>query len=207
MENFAKNPARKLEEFMGKIVRTIQGRLAAFNAQSDLAADLRQLLRSLDGKRDQQDFENMLADRGDMPVQLLQLMAMGLVQEASDSRGNETNHSSRSTAYLPTLPAALTPLCATEISPRLATERHDKAMPQPSAQLLAQCKADMEIFLLMHAPLVAVELIRDIENLSNLAQLKASLSAYEQIIQSTGHLGWTHLAQLRELLAHDTSND
>ena len=191
---------------MGKLTRTVLGRLEAFNPQSELSHELRLLLKFIDGKRNQQDLQKLHSVGHYAHSNLQQLMALGLVQEESDSLSHETIHAQDDVAYMPTIPASLTPYGQTKTLLTLVIDQRSKNIFQRRVALLAQCKSDMETFLLVHAPRVALTLLSDIESITTLDQLEASLSTYEEMITATGRLGWTHVTQIRELLARDTQS-
>ena len=192
---------------MGALTRTNQGRLEAFNALSALPDDLRLLLKFIDGKRDQQDLQRALKNDICSPANLQKLLDQGLVQEASHGHRKEENAGPQPHAYLPTLPAGLSPIQPLHVDAQHIRSTRDDNAAIINDALLTQVKSEMETFLLTHAPQVALQVLGDIERLTSLGQLEASLGSYQQMISATGILGMTHLRQVRARLNEHVSRD
>jgi hypothetical protein len=75
----------------------------------------------------------------------------------------------------------------------------------PSDELLDFIKTKMETFLLTHVPQIALQVLGEIERLTSIEQLQASLGAYQQMIRTTGAQGMQHFEQLTELLDEHVS--
>jgi hypothetical protein len=187
---------------METLTKTMQGRLEAFNAKSELADDLRLLLKFVDGKRTSRDLQHALKPHICSPKNIQRLIQMGLVNETSSAVQSAPREALSAHAYSPTVPASLSAMPPKE--PATAQEEpsyDDDSQASSFAEgQLQDAKACMENFLLTSAPEIALQLLGDIENISTHKQLQASLDAYEKLIQYTGKACEKHLAELHEIL-------
>lgn len=183
---------------MAKLNRTIQGRLEAFNSQSRLEGDLRILLKFIDGKREWEDLQKALKPHICTREKLQKLVNMGLVTQEGTAIDVETSSKFGGLAYFPTIPAAL-PFATAKPDNNPAPQTND-ALDMPEYALL-EAKECIGDFLLRYAPQSAFSILVEIEDIQSMAQLRASLIAYEQLIRHTDVFGQKHMRDLRKIIA------
>jgi hypothetical protein len=184
---------------MTKFIRTIEGRLEAFNSQSELSEALRILLKFIDGRRDLPELRKALKPHICTQENIQALIDLGLVTHADawiDDAVNNTKQGTKS--YLPTEPATISP-CITS-SLQVASVNAD-SFANSSEVTLSKAKECMGDFVLRYTPESAFLILSEVESFKTLEQLEASLVAYEQLIKHAEHLAVRHMNALKQILA------
>lgn len=188
---------------MAPLIRTNQGRLEAFNSHSSLPDDLRMLLKFIDGKRNEVDLQRVLKPHICAPEKIQCLIDLGLVTSILDSIMEQTKKDSVIEAYSETMPAQL-PAFGAFSQPFTVTNSQHMLPPEKTASALNDAKTLMENFLLQEAPSLAMTMLGDIEEITTMSQLQASLGAYELMIKNNTPNAAAHLAELRQMLEATT---
>lgn len=195
---------------MAALIRTIQGRMEAFNPRSLLSDDLKLLIKFVDGKRGFADIQKSLEPHICNPEKIQQLVELGLIESPvsvalSIPAPNTTTHS---LSYLPTVPAELSPLDTMQLRSASAPAQHidiaDLDESRAIAVSLEAAKDCMAEFVLLYAPQSAYEVLSDIESLNSLEQLQASLIAYISLIGAS--VSPTQMNQHLQKIRHIMSN-
>ncbi len=207
-------------------VRTVQGRVAAFNPASNMPEPLRLVLQAVDGKTPSSTHQSRFGSLGHVPDLLLELERHGLIED----RSTAVDPAISAPAYQPGASAAvplrwvankqnylgsslgssndlalLAQASATSAS-WLPTSTSELEPQTPSLETLllrlTQQVADvMATFMLTHLPYAAFPVLAELESLRNPAQLKAMLPGYEALARSAGPAGHLHLYELHQLIA------
>jgi hypothetical protein len=183
--------------------KTMQGRMDAFNNQSDLPQALRQLLLHVDGKTPFHRMQSYLGGQICSEANIGELVQLGYVRAVNDAIGDAFDLDEKARTndihLRPTEPA---PLRFFLDQPQDAPPQ--RAKPQASdaghaEHVVEDAKDMMSDFVLNHVPQHAYSALKEIEQITSLAILAGSLDAYELLVRPTGMMGKRHIQQLRRM--------
>jgi hypothetical protein len=207
-------------------VRTPQGRVTAFSTDSKLPVHLRNLLRAVDGKTVSALLTQQWRAQGDIAGWLSQLESAGLIEDKQAS--GRASHHGQDSDQIWGVSASLQPASNVHFM-RNAQTGHNPAnagafamLHNPSwqatsagglendapVQSLESIMADltqqvvdvMATFVLTYLPEKAFEVLKDLEALRSLGQLRATLPTYEMMVNSAGQAGRQHMYELQRLI-------
>ena len=179
-------------------VRTPEGQVAAYSAESALPRKLKSLLKLVDGKTDLQVLVGNLQAFGDVRGVLQSLHAAGLLKITTSDAKPE--------APLPRLTESFFGRDAASGPDTMMISRHSTMMVAPDSanpmrkQALNSAVDLMANFVLTHIPADSFGILKELEALESLEQLGATLGGYEQVIAHVGPSKDEHLYQVRQLL-------
>ena len=179
-------------------VRTPEGQVAAYSAESALPRKLKSLLKLVDGKTDLQVLVGNLQAFGDVRGVLQSLHAAGLLKITTSDAKPE--------APLPRLTESFFGSDAASGPDTMMISRHSTMMVAPDSanpmrkQALNSAVDLMANFVLTHIPADSFGILKELEALESLEQLGATLGGYEQVIAHVGPSKDEHLYQVRQLL-------
>jgi hypothetical protein len=189
---------------MANFIRTVRGRLEAFNSRSELNDELRVLLKFIDGRRAISELQKALKPHICTPANIQKLIDADLIVPADAWTDSSTDAKPGSKSYLPTKPAELSHFAA--ISQDATTESADQTA-YLTQNTLAEAKECMGDFVLRHTPQSAFLLLSEIENFKTIEQLQASLVSYEQLIRHAEIHAARHMRDLRQIIAKSYSSE
>jgi hypothetical protein len=191
--------------------KTMQGRLDAFNNQSDLPQALRQLLLHVDGKTQFHRMQSYLGAQICSEANMGELVQRGYVRALNDAMDDtfdfdEKGHTN-DLHHRPTMPAPLRFFLGKpqDLSPSSLPSPPPAPTPAPvsdaghAAHVLEEAKDMMSDFVLTHIPQHAFSALKEIEQITSLAILGSSVDAYELLVRPTGMAGKRHIQQLRRI--------
>ena len=201
-------------------MRTEEGQEAAYSLQSALPRKLKSILKVVDGKTRDQVFRTNLHSFGDVDGLLRSLEMAGLLKVADDGGlhnrlSSQTNPVDRAEQlreqdWLATRnPLDLNsqrtvPYSASQPYPAAPSSTHDLAKglvsdPKKDAAL-ASALDSMANFVLVHLPDQSFQILKEIEEITSLEILAATLGGYEQMVLVTGQQGTDHLRSIKSTL-------
>lgn len=209
-------------------VRTPQGRATAFSPSAALAADLKAMLKAVDGKLTAQALQDKFADQKDPAKLLAELLEAELIMDRGAAWPKveirqdpaDFEHSyAESQGSLLEMGASQYPADGTrsfahsgaDLAERpqngwsdTAQSQLDNLAPPPSYSLIermAQQAADeMCTFVLTHLPVKAFALLAEIEKIKTPEQLKTYMPGYELALEPAGVPGQQHIAEIKQVL-------
>jgi hypothetical protein len=201
--------------------RTQEGQEAAYSAQSALPRKLKSILKVVDGKTRTQVFEQNLRSFGDVPAILRSLEMAGLLHsvstDAAQIRFNvELDEEERGKLKMASKSAdwaaTRNPLDRASYQPDFSLENQSRTftskMPDSLMQAAEQKKTEvlagvldaMSNFVLTHAPEQAFQILKEIEEISSLEILAATLGGYEQMVSHLGENSIQHMRHIKSVL-------
>ncbi len=209
-------------------VRTEEGQLAAYSADSALPRKLRSLLKVIDGNTPLDVYINSLRAFGDVQGVLKSLDMAGLIRpmsqlppgaaraqpEQSSSGGASTTWGNTAAQTTQAARSGIkgifkgaakgsTDTQASYMQTRNAENmmsRNDPAAGLERSQALARAVDSMSNFVLAYAPEHSFMVLKELEQLTNLEQLAVTLGGYEQLIKHLGAPAQEHLNLIKALL-------
>lgn len=189
-------------------VRSSEGDSAASSKQSALPSKLKMILKAIDGVTATSLLEKNLNSYGDVRSILRSLEMAGLVKSTvvdvksvrfnmkfKDSNPNDLVPVKNSNAWAETR----SPLeKAFEVETTFDTS--DSLQEKLDAENLASIVNEMSIFVLTHLPEQSFQTLKEIEEISSLEILAATLGGYEQIISHLGERSAQHLRRINSTL-------
>jgi hypothetical protein len=199
-------------------VRTPQGRITAFSPAAELPAQLKTLLKAVDGKTPTTAIEAAHAALGNVQRMLLLLHGNGLIADKSAAFAKATlpapgnlQWADSASMFAHTVAGDFGPSLASYFSDSQLSNWNDETvatldapeqLPNSVLDLLARQVADsMCTFVLTHLPAQANKEILTIERILTPSQLKAELPRYGHLVKSLGTKGTEHFAVIQQLAA------
>jgi hypothetical protein len=212
-------------------IRTLRGRATAFNTNSKLPLHLKKLLQSVDGKTASTFLTQQGSGQGDIATWLGQLETSGLIEDkqALDRASHHVQNSdqiwgaTRSPEFLnnvhflkpeqtdhrPASDFAFAPQQNSSWQITTAGGLGDDAPTQSLESIMADMTQQvvdvMATFVLTYLPEKAFEVLKDLESLRSLGQLKATLPSYEMLVNCAGVAGRQHMNDLKMLISQQFS--
>lgn len=207
-------------------MRTEEGQEAAYSPLSALPRKLKSILKVVDGKTRNEVFRKNLHSFGDVDGLLRSLEMAGLLKLAPDSlqaarasvdvssidqqsqpaqpsqKLRERDWSAtrspheRHSEFLYAQQDSQTYLSVTHSINRPTTQTADS----PKGQALAGALTEMANFVLTHLPDQSFQILKEIEEITSLEVLAATLGGYEQMVSVKGQLGVDHLRSIKSVL-------
>jgi hypothetical protein len=159
--------------------RTAAGTAAALNPKIVMPRQLKALLIAMNGPFDPHLYASRVSDGQTVPAMLEALVKDGYVRALPYNAG-------QTVGFVETKPTPLIPLA-----------------PRDDGRAVQDAVAAMTDFVMQHLPNDALEISFELESLTSIAQLKASLGLYEAKIQHLGPPAVGHLAKLRRMIRAD----
>lgn len=186
---------------MTAYIRTDEGQIAAYDPQSALPRKLKSLLKLIDGRTSLAVLEESLRAFGDVRGLVQSLEAAGLAKPLADGVKAERSGSGPTSAMshdsVANWPGSPTPLGQSQLSTRFPAPTASDAL---RGQALHKSVDMMANFVLTHLPGQSFTLLKELEALTSLEQLAATLGGYEQVVSQVGAASRGHLAQLKQIL-------
>jgi hypothetical protein len=201
--------------------RTQEGQEAAYSAQSALPRKLKSILKVIDGKTRTQIFEQNLSSFGDVKAILRSLEMAGLIHFVSEDSKQVHLNLDLNEVDRQQLKAASSNAEWTATRHPMEVSRHptnwsgqNNSQPfsvnmgasiapetqHKNAEVLAGILDAMSHFVLTHAPEQSFQVLKEIEEISSLEVLAATLGGYEQMISHLGEEGVQHLRHIKSTL-------
>ena len=187
-------------------VRTEEGQQAAYNPQSAMPRKLRSLLKVIDGKTSVQVYMRSLRAFGDVEGVLRSLEMAGLITPLAQSFSIDSAILPQA-IWSPAPPDALvnekmffqdtSPAVTQQMSTLVA--RGDVSDTQRT-WALSQAKDAMASYVLLHCPKKAFSVLREIDEITSLEQLAATLAGYRELVSGAGDAHRAHIQVLNKLL-------
>ena len=201
-------------------VRTEEGQEAAYSPQSALPRKLKSILKVIDGKTRNDVFRKNLHSFGDVDGLLRSLELAGLLKVASESvHDSRVNADPTTAARAQQLreqdwSATRTPLDqSSQLSSFQAPSRPNHlSMPggnnrvvgsAPDLQQQAALTGvldEMANFVLTHLPDQSFQILKEIEEITSLEVLAATLGGYEQMVANLGEISAHHVRHIKSVL-------
>ncbi len=187
-------------------IRTDEGQIAAYNPESALPRKLRSLLKLIDGKTSLAMLEESLRAFGDVRGLVQSLDVAGLIRPSQDdlksgrepadgfSSGPVSKMAHRASA---TWAGTRSAHENSQLSTRLTAGAASLAQ---RSDALRQAETLMANFVLTHMPDQSFSILKELEALSSLEQLAATLGGYEQVVSHLGPASRDHLLQVKHIL-------
>ena len=172
--------------------RTQAGTNAVLNPKIEIPRPMKALLISMVGGFDAKLYASRLRDDQDVPAMLEALVNAGYIRALSDTDGLPVERAEAQSTRLVTQ------------SERLVTQS-DRLFVQSeslSHRPLQDAVAEITDFVMSYLPDDALEISFALEGLTSVAQVQASLPAYETKIRHLGAIGDHHLAKVKRILGH-----
>lgn len=157
-------------------IRTPAGTAAALNPKIVMPRQVKALLIAMNGQFDPHSYASGVPGVQTVPDMLKMLVQDGYARVTPYADG-------QTVGFVATKPAALMPLAQAD---------DDRAVQDAVAV--------MTDFVMQHLPNDALEISFELESLTSIAQLKASLGLYEAKIQHLGSSAVEHLAKLKRMI-------
>jgi hypothetical protein len=198
-------------------VRTEEGQEAAYSPQSALPRKLKSILKVVDGKTRTQVFKQNLHSFGDVEGLLQSLEMAGLLKTVPDGSQNirfnldmteadravltKPNHADEwfATRNPLELPSQFAPRAADGYS-QFPSSMTSPVVDQQKSAALASTLDLMANFVLIHLPDQSFQVLKEIEEITSLEVLAATLGGYEQMVSHLGAAGADHLRQVKSVL-------
>lgn len=198
-------------------VRTEEGQEAAYSPQSALPRKLKSILKVIDGKTRTSVFKENLHSFGDVENLLLSLELAGLLKSVPDGSQNirfnlemtETDRAvltqpQRATEWSETRnPLELLSQHAarnTDVFSQFSEQQRGPMIDQQRTDVLAKTLELMGNFVLTYLPDQSFEVLKEIEEITSLEVLAATLGGYEQMVSPFGQPGAEHLRMIKQTL-------
>ena len=175
--------------------RTQAGTAAVLNPKTDISRPMKALLISMIGGFDAKSYASRLRDGQDVPAMLEALVNAGYISALPDT---DTHAYTRTDIVSPPVERVQVQVARPQSQP----ERFVIPPASVSHRPLQDGVALMTDFVMNHLPGDALEMSFALEGLSSVAQLEASLRAYEAKIRHLGVTADQHLKQLKRILGH-----
>lgn len=179
-------------------VRTIAGRVAAFNPGAQLPKALKSLLQAIDGRTQSHSVALQFADLGDVDSLLDQLESAGLI--APKSAAPSAKPVEKAMDDLLASPARREDALEASSDSSL-DDIPSRSLEESMLELTQQVADIMATFVLTYLPSQAYGMLKELEGLRSPAQLKATLPSYEALANTAGQAGSEHMADLKQLIA------
>lgn len=160
-------------------IRTPAGTAAVLNPKIVMSRQTKALLLAMNGQFDPRSYESRVPGSQSVAAVLEALVGEGYVRALPYADG-------QTVGFVETKPTPLTPLAQRD-----------------NLRAVQDAVAAMTDFVMHHLPDEALEISFELEGLTSVAQLVASLGAYEAKIQHLGTSAVHHLARLRPMLRAD----
>ena len=200
--------------------RTEEGQLAAYSPQSVLPRKLKSILKVIDGKTRTHVFEQNLQSFGNVRAILQSLESDGLIYATSEDAQRVRFNLDLSEPERQKLmqanntsewAATRTPLEGGLPQQALGADKDwpfDSAMVSHSSQAVDRAKAaalaslvnEMSNFVLTCIPEQSFQILKEIEEVSSLEILAATLGGYEQMVSHLGDQGKQHVRHIKSIL-------
>lgn len=168
-----------------KYTRTQAGTAAVLNTKIDIPRPMKALLISMVGGFDSNVYASRFRDDQDVPAMIDALLTAGYIRALPSIGSQHAEHVETPARRLAPLPE------------RLAVPT-DLVSHRP----LQDAIAAITDFVMGHMPDDALEISFALEGLTSVAQLEASLRAYETKIRPLGAIADQHLAIVKRILGH-----
>ncbi len=184
-------------------IRTDEGQTAAYDAQSALPRKLKSLLKLIDGKTSLAILEENLRAFGDVRGLVESLRTAGLIEPSTEAtkaeRASADSAGNSRMSYRPseTSAGARSAFGHSQLSTRMPPSAESGAR---RIQALRQAEDLMAHFVLTHLPEQSFALLKELEALTSLEQLAATLGGYEQVVSQVGAQSQAHLSQIKQIL-------
>lgn len=188
-------------------IRTDEGQIAAYDPQSALPRKLKSLLKLIDGRTSLAVLEESLRAFGDVRGLVQSLDAAGLVKPLADGIKSERSGPGSNSGSGPNPrmshdsvangPGSRTPPGQSQLSTRFPAPGASDALRVEALHKSVDMMSDFE---LTHLPEQSFTLLKELEALTSLEQLAATLGGYEQVVSQAGAASGGHLAQLKQIL-------
>ena len=184
-------------------IRTDEGQTAAYDAQSALPRKLKSLLKLIDGKTSLAVLEENLSAYGDVRGLVESLSTAGLIElfseamKAERGRTDASGNSKMSFRASEMFAGARSEFAQSQMSTRMRVGVESGAK---RIQALRQAEEMMSSFVLTHLPEQSFALLRELEALTSLEQLAATLGGYEQVVSQVGPESRAHISQVKQIL-------
>ena len=175
--------------------RTQAGTAAVLNPKIEISRPMKALLISMIGGFDAKLYASRIRDGQDVPAMLEALVNAGYISALPDT-------DTHSYAHTDIVSPPVARVQAQVARPQPQPERFDIPTASVSHRPLQDGIALMTDFVMNHLPGDALEMSFALEGLSSVAQLEASLRAYEAKIRHLGVTADQHLKQLKRILGH-----
>lgn len=201
--------------------RTEEGQLAAYSPQSALPRKLKSILKVVDGKTETHVFEQNLRSFGDVKSILRSLEIAGLLKVTSSEAHSihinvEPRQTDRTQAvdarqvgdWLPTRNPLdqQSQLASNQFGSQTNSQLAHASTTWLSvpdnakAQALASVLEAMSSFVLVHVPEQSFHILKEIDDITSLEILAATIGGYEQMISHLGSVSSEHLRFLKTTL-------
>ena len=192
-------------------IRTEEGQVAAYSPQSALPRKLKSILKVVDGKTSTQVFKNNLHSFGDVAGLLHSLEIAGLLKEVLDvNQAGRAEHAAATLEriQLPTQSNFPVSQNAADFSaqqnfqyaPSLSHSSTEMDVNIPKSAVLQATLDEMADFVLANMPEESFKALKEIEEITSLEILAATLGGYEQMLSNTGQSGAAHLQSIKSTL-------
>ena len=208
-------------------MRTDEGQEAAYSTQSALPRKLKSILKVVDGKTRNEVFRKNLHSFGDVDGVLRSLEMAGLLKVApngvktplsgADAQPNSQQHYQAqdykqalrerdwSATRNPLEPPSEQFYGQTDSQEYLSlihsiNRPAELGLDSPAGHALAGALTDMANFVLTHMPDQSFQILKEIEEITSLEVLAATLGGYEQMVLGTGQLGADHIRSIKSIL-------
>ena len=182
-------------------IRTDEGQIAAYDPQSALPRNLKSLLKLIDGKTPLVMLEESLRAFGDVRGLVQSLAAAGLIKPLADGVKSDRTGSGPNSRMghdpLANGSGTSSPFGQSQLRTRFPPSAASDAL---RSQALRKAEDMMSDFVLTHLPEQSFGLLKELEALTSLEQLAATLGGYEQVVSQVGAASRDHLAQLKQIL-------
>lgn len=165
--------------------RTQAGTAAVLNPKIDIPRPMKALLISMVGGFDSNSYAARFRDEQDVPAMIDALLAAGYIRALPSTGSPYVEHVETPVKRLAPLP-----------------ERFSIPVSSVSHRPLQDAVAAMTDFVMSHMPNDALDISFALEGLTSVAQLEASLRAYETKIRPLGAIADQHLAIVKRILGH-----
>ena len=198
-------------------VRTEEGQEAAYSPQSALPRKLKSILKVVDGKTRTHVFKENLHSFGDVENLLLSLEMAGLLKSVPEGSQNirfNLDMTDTDRAEL-TQPQRAAEWSETRNPVELLSQHASRTMggfsqfpeslrspmiDQQRTVVLAKTLELMANFVLTYLPEQSFEVLKEIEEITSLEVLAATLGGYEQMVSPVGQPGAEHLRMIKQTL-------
>jgi hypothetical protein len=183
--------------------RTDEGQAAAYDPQSALPRKLKSLLKLIDGKTSLAVLEEGLRAFGDVRGLVQSLNSAGLIEPMTDaikaerSRPDQVGNTRMNSRATETSPGSRSTFAPSQMSTRFASNAVSEVK---RSQALRQAEDSMANFVLTHLPEQSFAILQELEALTSLEQLAATLGGYEQVVSQVGPASQDHLTQIKQIL-------
>jgi hypothetical protein len=205
-------------------VRTPQGRVSAFNTSGKLPAHLKKLLQAVDGKTTSTRLTEQWRAQGDIAGWLGQLEGYGLIED-KQTMGRVPSHGQDSDQiwglarpsvapsnvhFMPQAqpshypPGVYAPVQNSSWQVTAAGGLEADTAPRSLESIMADLTQEvvdvMATFVLTYLPEKAFEVLKELEALRSIGQLRATLPSYEMMVRCVGMAGRQHMDDLQMLI-------